>query len=135
MALEQAQAAAARREQEENARLKGQLSPPVASKPTPIPILRSRRKLYWVDKATNLPLRVENYEEQDGKWALTQRTDYVYEEQFPANLFDPQDLLRVGRQGVCETKVGALTFSVCHGMTGAADRQDGAGAVFFRMFS
>ena len=98
MARRQAQAAEARREEEETARLKGYPSAPAEAKPTPLPILHSRRSLYWVDKATNLPLHSENYEEDNGRWVLTQRADYTYDEQFPANIFDPQDLLRVGRQ-------------------------------------
>ena len=98
LAEEQAQAERAAQEQAERNAQKG-LPPPVMDKQaTPATSLHSRRSLYWVDKATDLPLHSEEYVETNGKWALERRTDYFYDEQFPAHLFDPQDLLRVGRQ-------------------------------------
>jgi hypothetical protein len=101
---ERAKAAEIRQQQAESDTQKG-LAAPVApvEKPT-APSLHSWRSLYWVDKVTNLPLHSEDYKEQSGKWALVSRTDYFYNEQFPANLFDPQDLLRVGRQERKDTK-------------------------------
>lgn len=68
------------------------------SQPQATPNVPHQRRLYWVDQATDLPLHSEEYVMTNGKWALVNRTDYFYNERFPADLFDPQDLLRVGRQ-------------------------------------
>ena len=45
-----------------------------------------------------MPLHSENNVEENGKWTLVSRLDYSYDERFAASLFDPRDLLRVGRQ-------------------------------------
>jgi len=98
IAGEQARAAAFVRDQKEKAQLKGDSVPNEEAKQVTAPSLHSRRSLYWVDKVTNLLLHSEDYVENNGKLILVQRGDYTYNEPISANLFDPQDLVRVGRQ-------------------------------------
>ncbi|HLK59915.1 MAG TPA: zf-HC2 domain-containing protein [Chthonomonadaceae bacterium] len=48
------------------------------------------RRTFWIDRETNLPVHAEYEKEIQGRWVVQTRSDYDYNLQTPARLFDPE---------------------------------------------